>query len=154
MPTRVRTLRPTVFGLTVLLLSFAVTCNTGDKGGAAPGFPCACDHLVYVQSTVNPPDVTVHTTGNPLGSGDQVFWTLITPNATLNGITMPDSSCAGATTAPWTPYSHLTYGPTTAWSGPMTAPPGSVADGTYSLSYRVVLPTGGGPCGHIIIVKP
>jgi hypothetical protein len=110
--------------------------------------------LVYVQSTVNPLDVTVHTTGNPLSSGDQVAWALITPGATLSSITMPDSTCGGATTVPWTPYGHLTYGSTTASSGPMTPPPGNVADGTYSLTYRVVLPTGGGPCGHIIIVKP
>src|SRR5262252_3129701 len=117
-------LRLTLCVLGALTVALLVRCATGG-GDRTWAHQCSCDHLVYVQTSTAPSDVTVYTDGNPTGSGDQVAWALVGGSGAIDSIKMPDSTC-GSSSVSWTPYPGVSNSTTTALSGPFTQPPGTV----------------------------
>jgi hypothetical protein len=148
--------RRAVFRLVTALSLGAMTLTIGScEKKPILAHPCACDHLVYFQATdTNIPDVNVWTSGNPLSTGDQVAWALITPGATISSVAIPGGGCGSSTVGSWAPYPRAgTDQQTNAYSGPLYPAPGGTNDGKYFLPYKITLSTGGGPCGRIIINK-
>ena len=95
---------------------------------------------------------TVSTKGGPSGGGDMVAWELVGSPLTIRTITFPTTGC-GSSSVPstWTPYPNTGSSGQIGWTGPMSAPPGSVGNGNYDLYYKITLSDGSSPCGHIII---
>ena len=144
----------------VLGPSLIVTCLALSSCGHVKGmgFPVTGDHMVYVTKTAALVDVTVHTTGNPKGTGDQVAWTAV-DGTPITGITIPDPSVPGTgCQAPtWNPFPHPENGPTKYGylSGALdtTVLPANGSPWCVPYSVRlqgVLLPI----YGHIMIVRP
>jgi hypothetical protein len=135
--------------------------SEGETGEPEPILSSTYNNLLYFQSTdsVVAKVPYAYTSGNPTSTGDQLAWVLIPPAAnptiTIASITMPAVGC-GNSTVPigWTPYPRPVFCGQLAGSGPLSPPTAGTNSGSYDLYYKIMLSTGSGPCGHIVIVKP
>ena len=153
-----------LLGLSLFSITLAFSnCKTGgDHGFHTYAFPVAGDHLVYVAKQGAIADVTVHVTGNPKSTGDQLAWVAV-DGTPIASVTIPDPS-APPTNPPcpapsWNPFLHKesTSSNNASLSGALNVAglPPPPDNGPWCVPYSVNFQGVGTPIyGRVIIVRP